>query len=105
MDMPRKDRTEIVAQARSALIVAAMRRTFLTYKELGLAIGLDGIALRNEMRHVLDDLSVLCNDRGEPSLAALVVGQRSGAPGRGWIDGDLQWIEETRAVFEWWKPV
>ena len=103
--MARKDRTVIVGQARAALVVAAMRRTFLTYKELGVAIGLDGIALRNEMRHVLDDLSVECNARGEPSLAALVVGQKSGAPGPGWADGTLTWIEETRAVFERWRPV
>lgn len=49
-----------------------MRRTFLTYGELGQAIGMTGIELRNQMRHVLDHLSIACNDKKEPSLAALV---------------------------------
>ncbi len=62
--MGRKDRTEMVLQTRAALIVAAMRRTIGTYGELGKAIGIDGVALRNEMRHVLDELSQDCIDRG-----------------------------------------
>lgn len=103
--MGRKDRTLEVAQARAALTIAAMRRTLVTYGELGQAIGIDGIALRNEMRHILDDLAQDCNERGEPSLAALVVSKSHGEPGSGWTNGRLTWIEEVRACFEHWKPV
>ena len=53
--MARKNRDDIVRQAKAALIIAAMRRSILTYGELGKALGIDGVALRNEMRHVLDD--------------------------------------------------
>lgn len=100
--MTKKDRTDIVRQARAALIVAAMRRSIVTYGELGKALGIDGVALRNEMRHVLDDLSDDCIARGEPSLAALVVNQRSGAPGQGWQDGAVPWHAEVQAVFRRW---
>lgn len=100
--MTKKDRTEVVQRARAALIVAAMRRSIVTYKELGKALGIDGIALRNELRHVLDDLSDDCIARGERSLAALVVNQRTGAPGQGWQDGDRPWHAEVQAVFRQW---
>lgn len=100
--MAKKDRSDVVQQARAALIVAAMRRSILTYKELGKALGIDGIALRNEMRHILDDLSTYCNARHEPSLAALVVNQTTGAPGQGWRDGDGPWHAEVQAVFRHW---
>lgn len=100
--MPKKDRSEVVQQARAALIVAAMRRSIVTYKELGKALGIDGIALRNEMRHILDDLSADCNARNEHSLAALVVNQSTGAPGQGWQNGDRPWHAEVQAVFRQW---
>lgn len=100
--MTRKDRSAVVQQARAALIVAAMRRSTLTYKELGKALGLEGIALRNEMRHILDDLSSDCIARGERSLAALVVNQETGAPGQGFQDGDRPWHAEVQAVFRHW---
>jgi len=100
--MARKNRDDIVRQAKAALIIAAMRRSILTYGELGKALGIDGVALRNEMRHVLDDLSDDCTARDEPSLAALVVNQRSGAPGQGWRDGTVPWHAEVRAVFRRW---
>lgn len=100
--MSKKDRSDVVAQARAALIVAAMRRSIVTYGELGKALGIDGVALRNEMRHVLDDLSDDCTARREPSLAALVVNQRSGAPGQGWQDGSVPWHTEVQAVFRRW---
>ncbi|MFC4429763.1 hypothetical protein [Citricoccus alkalitolerans] len=100
--MAKKDRTEVVQQARAALIVAAMRRSIVTYKELGKALGIDGIALRNEMRHILDALSADCEFRNEHSLAALVVNQSTGAPGQGWQDGDRPWHAEVQAVFRHW---
>lgn len=82
-----------------------MRRTLLTYGELGQAIGLDGVALHTEMRHVLDDLSTDCFDRGEPSLAALVVRKSQGNPGQGWHNGKRTWLQEVRAVYSKWPPV
>lgn len=101
-NMAKKDRTEAVLRARSALIVAAMRRSIMTYTELGKALGLEGIQLRNEMRHILDDLSADCVARGERSLAALVVNQATGAPGQGWKDGEKPWHAEVQAVFRQW---
>lgn len=100
--MVKKDRTAMVLQARAALIVAAMRRSIVTYKELGAAIGLTGVELRNEMRHVLDDLSKDCAERGEPVLAALVVNQSTGAPGPGWESGTEPWHAEVQRVFRYW---
>ncbi len=100
--MTRKDRSEVVARARAALIMAAMRRSIVTYGELGRCIGLEGIALRNEMRHVLDDLSDQCIADNEPSLAALVVNASTGAPGQGWEDGNKPWHGEVQAVFRKW---
>lgn len=82
--------------------MAAMRRSIVTYKELGKAIGIYEVGLRNEMRHVLDALSDDCKTRQEPSLAALVVNQRTGAPGQGWRDGDKPWHGEVQAVFRYW---
>lgn len=100
--MAKKDRSKDVQRARAALIVAAMRHSIMTYKELGKALDMEGIALRNEMRHILDDLSTDCIDRGERSLAALVVNQETGAPGKGWRDGDRAWHAEVQAVFRQW---
>jgi hypothetical protein len=98
-----KDRRDLVMQARAALIMAAMRRSLVTYKELGTAIGIDGVALRNEMRHVLDELSDDCHGRNEPTLAALVVNARTGAPGAGWRDGpNTPWYQEVQAAFRRW---
>lgn len=82
--------------------MAGMRLSVVTHGELGKALGINGVALRDEMRHVLDDLSDDCIARGEPSLAALVVNQRSGASGQGWQDGPVTWHAEVQAVFRRW---
>lgn len=94
-----KDWKDEVARARAALTVAAMRRTLLTYKELGTAIGMSGVELRNRLPRVLDALSDECNHAGEPSLAALVVNADTGKPGAGWSDGVRPWHTEVRRVF------
>lgn len=101
--MTKKDRTQQVALARAALTMAAMRCSLVTYGELGRAIGMGGVDLRNEMRHVLDDLSAQCNTNGEPVLAALVVNKETGAPGQGWVDGDRPWHGEVARVFRHWS--
>lgn len=84
------------------MIIAAQRRSIVTYKELGEAIGVEGVNLRNQMRHVLDDLSDDCADRGEPSLAALFVNATTGALGQGWVDGAKPWHAEVQQVFRRW---
>lgn len=94
-----KDWTNEVARARAALTVAAMRNTLLTYKELGTAIGMSGVELRNTLPRVLDELSKECNQAGEPSLAALVVNADTGKPGAGWSDGVRPWHTEVRRAF------
>lgn len=97
-----RDWTHEVDLARAALIMAAQRRTLVTYGELGQAIGMKGVQLRNDMRHVLAELSRQCNESQEPVLAALVVNKDTGAPGDGWQDGDRPWHAEVRRVFTRW---
>lgn len=90
MPMPYGVRVRHYAQkARPALLIAALRRTELTYSELATAIDMDTpIELRNLMRHVLECLSEECDARGEPwSLAAIVMNKRTGKTGSGWKDG------------------
>lgn len=95
---------EWVAQARAALIIAATRRTLLTYGELGTALGMEGVALRNQLPQVLDAVGKACFASGEPSLAALVVNKESGQPGAGWHDGPVPWHTEVRRAFKHWPP-
>jgi hypothetical protein len=78
-----------------------MRRSLLTYAELGAAIGMGGVNLRNQMRHVLDELSEQCHQAKEPSLAALVVNQRNGEPGAGWSSAK-PWHWHVQRVFKFW---
>lgn len=86
------------------MVVAAMRRSLLTYEELGIAIGITGINLRNQMRHVLDHLSRDCIANGEPSLAVLVVNQSTGEPGSGFRKDSMTWAREVRSCYRWWQP-
>jgi hypothetical protein len=103
--MPSEKRAQWVYQARAALIIAATRRTLLTYGELGMALGMEGVSLRNHLRHVLDDVSEDCRNRGEDcSLAALVVNKETGEPGAGWTNGTRDWPHEVRRVFQTWSP-
>ncbi|MGR6320777.1 hypothetical protein Q2K19_21890 [Micromonospora soli] len=95
-------RDQQVLQARGGLIMAARRRSLVTYKALGLAIGISDVALSHHMRHVLDDLSDLCIEAGEPSLAALVVNSESGAPGKGFEEGDVPWHTTVQEIFRYW---
>ncbi len=95
-----KDWGPDVSRARAALIVAALRKSLLTYTELGAAIGMFGIDLRNQARHILDQLSEENQAKEEPSLAALVVSGRTGKPGSGWTDGATEWHTEVRRVFD-----
>lgn len=102
MAMGRENRDILVLQARAALIVAALRRSIVTYKELGFAIGLKDIELRNEMRLVLEQLASECHDAGEPPMTALVVNSQTGAPGAGWHGNGEPWHADVQRVFRHW---
>ena len=103
--MPSDKRTQWVSQARAALVIAATRRTLVTYGELGMALDMEPIDLRNQLRHVLDGVSEDCRARGEDcSLAALVVNKDTGQPGAGWTNGSRDWPQEVRRVFHRWTP-
>jgi hypothetical protein len=78
---------EAVVRLRSALIVAAQRRSTLTYAETATAI--DELYPARGLGRALDLLSYDCGQRGEPSLAALVVRSDSGRAGSGWA-GDAE---------------
>ncbi|NIL80879.1 hypothetical protein [Rhodococcoides kroppenstedtii] len=102
-----KDWGPDVSRARAALVVAALRKSLLTYGELGAAIGVRGVDLRNQARHILDHLSEQNRSDDEPSLAALVVNGQTGRPGSGWTDGvGVEWHTEVRRVFDydWTAP-
>ena len=101
--MPSEQREQWVRMARAALIIAAMRRSLLTYGELGQAIGMAGVDLRNQMRHVLARVAEECTAAGEPSLPALVVNATTGQPGSGWIDGAVRWHAEVQKLFRHWN--
>src|SRR5450830_1929412 len=97
------DYVGLADRARSALITAAMRRTLLTYKELGQAIGLAGdLPLPHHINRVLDAVSKRCIDHDEPSLADLVVSKDMGEPGSGFTKGALEWHTEAQRCFRFW---
>jgi len=100
--MGKENRDVLVLQARAALIMAALRRSIVTYKELGHTIGLKDIELRNEMPRVLDQLADDCARAGEPPLPALVVNSQSGAPGSGWHGNGDPWHTDVQRVFRHW---
>ncbi|MGI3783219.1 MAG: hypothetical protein ACRYG2_20840 [Janthinobacterium lividum] len=105
-----KDRTAEVARARSALIVAATRRSLLTYAELGQALdmgqpGTRNPALAHQLNKILDKLAEDCTEREEPVLAALVVNMKTGLPGAGWTAGSTEWHALVRQIFDHWRPV
>lgn len=102
MTMGKENRDTLVLQARAALIMAALRRSIVTYKELGFAIGLKDIELRNEMRLVLEQLAIDCEQAGEPPMTALVVNAQSGAPGAGWHGNGEPWHADVQRVFRYW---
>ncbi|WP_137816830.1 hypothetical protein [Gandjariella thermophila] len=74
---------EAVVRLRSALIVAAQRRSTLTYEEASAAI--DCAFVPAGLGRPLDLLAEDCVRRGEPSLAALIVQKRSGEVGSAFI--------------------
>lgn len=93
------------ALARSALITAAMRRTPLTYKELGQAVGYpDDVPLSHHMNRILNLVSRRCIEASEPSLAVLAVNQETGKPGDGFTTGAKEWHAEAQDCYRRWRP-
>ncbi|MEH1013021.1 hypothetical protein V6U90_07910 [Micromonospora sp. CPCC 206060] len=74
---------EATTRMRSALIVAAKRRSTLTYGELAAAI--DQLYTKRNLSRPLDLLAHDCIQRGEPSLASLVVTKAGGEVSTGFV--------------------
>lgn len=99
------DYDDLARLARPALITACMRRSTMTYGELGRAIDLNPrLPINQHINRVLDRVSQDCIARDEPSLAVLVVNEKSGQPGPGFRKGKDEWFTETRRCFDRWKP-
>jgi hypothetical protein len=96
------DTDDLTRLARVALIVAAQRRTTLTVKELGAAMGIDGVELGSALDLVLAQLAYQCAEEHMPSLPALVIDAQTGAPGHGWSSCDAEWFEEAKRAFHVW---
>lgn len=92
---------EAVARLRSATIVAALRRSTLTYTEAERAIDL--LYPARGLGAALDLLSYDCIKRREPSLAALVVRKDSGEVGEGFIGGAAAAAAEREKCYEGWS--
>jgi hypothetical protein len=99
------DYDALADRARTALVVASMRRSTLTYGELAAAIDLDpNVPLPHHINRVLVVVSDRCIQAGEPSLAVLVVNQDTGKPGAGFVKVDHDWYTEARRCFRMWHP-
>jgi hypothetical protein len=99
------DYDALATKTRPALIIAAMRRTPVTYGELGTALGLDdAVPLSHHLSRVLDIVSKQCIAAREPSLAVLVVAKESGEPGPGFKKGSVPCHQEARQCYRYWPP-
>jgi hypothetical protein len=92
---------EAVTRLRSAGTVAAQRRSTLTYAEAATAI--DELYPARGLGRAPDLLSQDCSQRGEPSLAALVVRSDSGEVGEGWAAGTASAAREHERCSEHWR--
>jgi hypothetical protein len=98
------DYPALAERARAALLVAAMRRTTVTYGELARAVDLPDVPVSHHMKRILDLVSQECLGRREPSLAPLVVNERTGEPGKGYRDEGVDWHTEVRRCYNAWPP-
>ena len=99
------DYDDLARLARPALIAACMRRSTMTYGELSRAIDLPGnVPINQHLNRVLDRVSDECDARHEPSLAVIVVNEKTGMPGPGFRKGKTEWFTETRRCFDRWTP-
>jgi hypothetical protein len=91
---------EAVARLRSAAIVAAQRRSTITYGEAEAAI--DRLFAAYGLGRALDLLSHDCIVRREPSLAALFVRRDTGEVGDGWTGDAANAAAERERCYEYW---
>ncbi|MGC4808476.1 hypothetical protein [Micromonospora sp. DT233] len=89
---------ETLPVVRGILIAAARRQQTITYGELAIAV--DRRYHNLQFGDLLDVLSQDCEDFNEPSLAALVVNQRTGLPGGAFI-GDA--VAGKQDCFRYWE--
>lgn len=89
-----QDAYDYLPAIRDELIQVAAARETITYGELKARLQLPWAP--NGMGRMLDLLSVDCLRRGEPSLAAIVVGQQTGEVG---IDFDGDPVAERTRVY------
>lgn len=66
----------------------------VTYGEVGRHVG----RIANGLGPLLDEIEQLCDSRGEPNLAVLVVNQTSGEPTKYARRGDAWAAEQARCV-------
>ena len=84
---------------RDALIEVARKRETITYGDLKADVGLP--YRPQGMGRLLDLLTVDCSRRGEPSLAAVVVGGKTGEVGKDFA-GDA--AAERGLLYDHWAP-
>lgn len=92
---------QAVTRLRSAGIVAAQRRSTLTYGEAEDAI--DTLYAAQGLGRALDLLTYDCQQRREPSLAALFVRKDTGEVGEGWAAHTATAAAERERCYEHWK--
>jgi hypothetical protein len=98
------DYLALAERARAALVVAAMRRTTVTYGELASAVDLPDVPVSHHMKRILDLVSQECILRDEPSLAPLVVNERTGESGKGFRPEGMDWHTAVRRCYNAWPP-
>ena len=81
------------------LVECAQRGETITYGELGAKIGRQAGAAAKLLVYIRDEI---CAPRGLPLLPAIVVNEKSGLPGRGWLQEGAAWPpeDEHRRRFE-----
>lgn len=96
---------ELTRLARVALIVAAQRRATLTVRELAAALGASDAELESALPEILAQLDAQCEAERVPTLTALVINPKTGAPGHVWSSCNAEWFSEVQRAFRWWGSV
>lgn len=94
--------SSLLPQIRSALTIAAMRHSIVTYAELGKAVSGGRGVSKSELRSALHALADADEAEGEPSLAALVVDARTGDPDPRFESAGKRWSKDVRDLFSRW---
>lgn len=92
----------LVPEIRSALAIAAMRHSLVTYAELGKAVGGGRSVSKGDLRSALHAMADADDAEGEPSLAALVVDTTTGDPDPRFESAGKRWSLDVHDVFRRW---